>query len=289
MKNRKTLTTNEVAKIFMVSDATVKRWAESGLLKSERTSGGHKRFRVDDVLKFQAEHGIGLKRRHGDDSPSKLARYRNTLRGEDSEFLNALLAGCEEEAGSILLSEYLNGKTIEQIFDELVCPVMRRVGELWFEGKINIAQEHLATRVVYNALYRLRTHLPVVDQRSELAFCCSFEGDYHELPTHLSQIVFESNGWEVMNFGSSMPFYSLADEAVRHAPDIICISATVIEDIERLTRDFAEFRSKLSKLKIPVILGGKVFEDNRIKNRFPADFYLKSFTDLCTLIKNFQK
>ncbi|RMG06317.1 MAG: helix-turn-helix domain-containing protein, partial [Acidobacteria bacterium] len=134
MKNKKTLTTNEVAKIFMVSDATVKRWAESGLLKSERTSGGHRRFRVDDVLKFQAKHGIGLKRRHGDDSPFKLARYRNTLRGEDSELLNALLAGCEEEAGTILLSEYLNGKTIEQIFDELVCPVMRRVGELWFEG-----------------------------------------------------------------------------------------------------------------------------------------------------------
>ena len=32
-----------------VSEASVKRWADSGLLPMEKTAGGHRRFRPEDV------------------------------------------------------------------------------------------------------------------------------------------------------------------------------------------------------------------------------------------------
>lgn len=44
-----TLTTAEAAALLEVSVATLKRWAQSGLLPSERTEGGHRRFRLEDV------------------------------------------------------------------------------------------------------------------------------------------------------------------------------------------------------------------------------------------------
>jgi hemerythrin len=43
------LTTAEAARELGVSVATLKRWAQSGLLPSERTEGGHRRFRAEDV------------------------------------------------------------------------------------------------------------------------------------------------------------------------------------------------------------------------------------------------
>lgn len=43
------LTTAEAAARLGVSVATLKRWAQSGLLPSERTEGGHRRFRREDV------------------------------------------------------------------------------------------------------------------------------------------------------------------------------------------------------------------------------------------------
>ncbi len=284
MKN--TLTTKEVAKLLRVSDATVKRWAESGMLKSERTKGGHRRFRVEDVAKFQAENCLGQKRYQGDENPLKLARFKPRLKVEESSFLGSLLSSSEEEAGSILIKAYLFGDSLPKIFDEIICPALRRIGELWFEGKINVAQEHLATRVVHNALHRLRSSMPVVEQRSEIAFCCGFEGDFHELPTYLSQMIFESYGWEVKNFGANMPLYSLTDEVLRYSPDLVCISVTFMEDYERLARDYADFRSKISRLKIPVALGGKIFEDERVCNRFPAEFYLQNFMQLSKLIES---
>lgn len=43
------LTTAEAAALLGVSVATLKRWAQSGLLPSERTEGGHRRYRLEDV------------------------------------------------------------------------------------------------------------------------------------------------------------------------------------------------------------------------------------------------
>jgi len=43
------LTTAEAAAVLKVSVATLKRWAQSDLLPSERTEGGHRRFRAEDV------------------------------------------------------------------------------------------------------------------------------------------------------------------------------------------------------------------------------------------------
>jgi excisionase family DNA binding protein len=60
MSEVKSLTTKEVARLCRVSDATVKRWEEAGQIKSERTSGGHRRFRAEEIAKFQRKFGLGL-------------------------------------------------------------------------------------------------------------------------------------------------------------------------------------------------------------------------------------
>src|ERR671913_90085 len=43
------LTSKEAARVLGVSEASVKRWADSGLLPMEKTAGGHRRFRPEDV------------------------------------------------------------------------------------------------------------------------------------------------------------------------------------------------------------------------------------------------
>lgn len=285
------LTTKEVARLCRVSDATVKRWEEAGLLKSERTSGGHRRFRAEEVARFQRRQNVGAQlaaRRGGESARAALRRRRIKKSHSNSLLLHSLLAGREDEAANILIGAYLRGNPLTQIFDDSVCPAMRRVGELWFDGEINVAQEHLATRAAYNAIYRLRESVaPVVSEINDrLAFCCTIEGDFHELPTHLAQLTLEHADWEAMNFGANTPLYSLTDEILYHSPEIICISAAMITDYERLARDYKEFRARTAKLKIPVVLGGKAFADKRVRARFPAELYAENFTELAGFIKD---
>ena len=290
MSELKSLTTKEVARLCRVSDATVKRWEDSGLLKSERTSGGHRRFRAEEIARFQREQGLGLKYSHGLDSAARMQTRRRENRGHSqSSLFHLLVAGNEEEAANLLISAHLHGTSLTEIFDDLVSSAMKRVGELWYKGELTVAQEHLATRAAFNALHKLRHTLPIPEMSGELAMTCGIEGDFHELPTHLAQITFENSGWEVMNFGANTPLYALADEILQHSPEAVCISGTIMNDIERLARDYKIFREQISKSKVSVILGGIAFADERIRNRFPAELYAESFTEVAEFIENLTK
>lgn len=290
MADIKGFTTIEVARLCRVSDATVKRWEEAGLLKSERTSGGHRRFRAEEVARFQREQGLGLKQSHGDESVIKTTnRARDKKNYSDSALLQSLIDGGEEAATNFLITAHLEGKPLTEIIDRFICPAMQKIGELWHRQEISVSQGHLATRTAISAIYKLRNALPIPTMKNGLAVCSAIEGDLHELPTLLAQIAIENEGLEVINFGAATPLYCLADEIVRHSPDFVCISAAVINDLERLTRDYKDFREKIAKIEIPILLGGRVFEDENIRRRFKSEFYMRSFTDVAEFARNLDK
>jgi MerR family transcriptional regulator, light-induced transcriptional regulator len=291
MINVKFLTTKEVARLCRVSDATVKRWEDANLLVSERTNGGHRRFRAEEVARFQRENNLGVKISHGDETANSATTRRKAKKSysyytdfaegsSTSLFFHALIAGREEEATNVLINDFLHGESLAKIFDNTIAHAMSVIGELWMRNELTVAQEHLATRSTLNAVHKLRNIVPVAESNGKIAMCCAIEGDFHELSTHLAQMVFESLGWEVLNFGSNTPLYSFADEVLHHSPELLCISGTIITDIERLSRDYKEFQSKIAKLKLPIIVGGRAFDDERLRCRFPADLYAESFTEV---------
>lgn len=56
------LTPGEVASLFHVAPGTVARWATCGLLSSFRTSGGHRRFPVQEVYSLVDRNLVSAKR-----------------------------------------------------------------------------------------------------------------------------------------------------------------------------------------------------------------------------------
>ncbi len=83
------LTPSEAAKLLMVSPITVRAWAQKGLLPSETTPGGHRRFLRESVELFAKQ--------------SKTAPQRNNLRvlivdddKQVAEFLVEWLTGLDE-------------------------------------------------------------------------------------------------------------------------------------------------------------------------------------------------
>lgn len=53
--NKPYLTPSEAAKLLMVSPITVRAWAQKGLLPSEATPGGHRRFLRENVEQFSKQ------------------------------------------------------------------------------------------------------------------------------------------------------------------------------------------------------------------------------------------
>lgn len=278
------LTTKDVARLCHVSDATVKRWEDAGVLRSQRTSGKHRRFLAEEVARFQREQGLGARGTLGDRSLQTSISRRRSVADNNSPLLDLLTSGSDEETANYLIGTMLKGTALTSVFDEHLSPVLRQIGELWYGGELSVAQEHLASRAAHYAAHKIRDSIQVPEPTGKTAFCAALEGDLHELPPYLAQISIENEGWEVMNFGANLPLFTLTDEITQYTPDAVCISATFIVEIDRLTRDYKQFHKTAQELKIPIILGGRMFSDDDVRRRFPADFYADSFASVVDFI-----
>ena len=89
------LTTKEVARLLHVSEATVKRWADDGRLRSDKTVGGHRRFSIQTIAHLRREQGIG---QESQPPLRKAARGKtpNTPLPSSASFLEFLLRGDRE-------------------------------------------------------------------------------------------------------------------------------------------------------------------------------------------------
>ena len=277
------LTTKAVAKLLRVSEATVKRWADSGMLQSDKTVGGHRRFRLNAIARLRRELGIGP----GADTASRQsAKERGSvILPAPVQFADTLLRADETEAGAVLVQAYLSGASLTTLFDETITLAMHHIGELWFKGSITVADEHLATRVVFTALQALSAATMPVQPTGLKAICCGIEGDLHELPVQLARIILESEGWEVQSLGPNTPLFALSEMVSRQRPQLVCISARSISDLDRATAEYSQLRRITGKLGVSVVIGGEGFRDSVFRERFPSEFYANNFTEFAEFIR----
>jgi len=271
------LTTQEVARLLNVSEATVKRWADHGVIQSEKTVGGHRRFGLAEIARFQRERGVAPTHQVPPRAASKAA-----FRAEVSPALlfRHLTEGDEEETAAMLISAYLHGQSLVSLFDRAITTAMHRVGDLWYRGELTIADEHLATQTAIASIQKLRSVIHVSPPNETRALICGIEGDLHELPIHLLHSLLEADGWDVINLGPNTPFFTLVDALAKHRPELLCISAKLILDPDRLVRDYAQVRKTANKLHGAIALGGEGFAKRLLRERFPSEFYAENFEQL---------
>jgi excisionase family DNA binding protein len=279
------LTTKEVARLLHVSEATVKRWADDGLLHSSKTAGGHRRFSTHSIASLRREHGIGPAL--GVRRPLK--KSRAAVLSSSESFRELLLGGEEKEAAALLIHAYMEGQSLAALFDKTITEAMHEVGELWFRGTITIADEHLATRVILSALQKLREIVIPVETTGVKAICSGIDGDLHELPVHLAEMILETEGWATRNLGPNTPLFSLREMVAQQRPQLICISARNIADLDRATAEYAQLRRVTTKLSASVVIGGEGFRDSTTRQRFPCDFYAQDFAGLTKFVRALSK
>ena len=275
------LTTKEVARLLQVSEATVKRWADDGLLHSSKTAGGHRRFSTQSIASLRREKGIGT----APALPRSTKKGRTPNLGSSVRLTELLLEGREKEVAALLIHAYMEGQSLVALFDTTITEAMHEVGELWFRGTITVADEHLASRVVLSALQALRSVVVPAGSTGMKAICCGIEGDLHELPVHLAEIILETEGLDTKNLGPNTPLFSLREMVTRQRPQLVCISARSIADLDRATSEYAQLRKLTARLGASVVIGGEGFRDPAIRQRFPCDFYAEHFAGLARFVK----
>lgn len=298
--NDRWLTSKEVAHLLGVSEASIKRWADRGVLPPIKTAGGHRRFRPEEVANFQRKKGLGGGlHQTSPPQPSRASSpaHKSAIQGKKSKLLKkdreaaqeslfaALIEGRVEVAAAMLLKSYLYERQLAAIFDQLLSFPLRRIGELWNEGKLTIAQEHIATRTALTALQILHRGIEVAELNGRLAICCGTENDFHELGVQFTQILLESEGWSVLNLGPNTPFFALTEAMIEKNARLVCVSSTILHNPDRAAREYKEFSERATQSGVRIVLGGAGFSGSAIRKRFPADLHADTFAQLSDFIR----
>lgn len=284
----KFLTTRQLARRWQVSEATVKRWADAGRLHPARTLGGHRRFALSEVLRFQNAQGLDVNReaRRGEHVSALTAKHGTIDEVEGAtQFFDAIVRGQEGAAAGVLLASYMDGLPLVRILDVVVTESMRRLGNLWHCGEMTVADEHLATQTATRAVETLRECIRRETLDDRLAVVCTVEEEMHQLAVLCVQLLLEERGWRVANLGAHTPFYAMTDAIEKHKPQLICISSTANMALSRNAREYDQFRLAATKRNVPVVLGGEGFRDEDIRQRFPAHLHAGSFKDLMEFLQ----
>lgn len=283
----KFLTTRQLSRVWLVSEATIKRWADTGQLKSSRTVGGHRRFPLAEVMRFQTERGLGA-------ATGGTAVATATVNAAGAEFdaeqaaerfLQAVRRGRAGEATALLLEAHMLRAELDLIFDAVVAPSMQRVGELWYGEEMSVAEEHLATSTATRAVESLAASTRRSGAKAGAAVCCAAEEEMHTLPVLCAQAVLEGAGWDVRNLGGHTPFFALAEYVEQQRPALVCVSATLQRELEHNARDYAQLSTAARTCDARVVLGGEGFRDDAVRARFPADLHAESFRDLSEFVR----
>jgi excisionase family DNA binding protein len=289
---KQSYSTKELARMWDVSESTVKRWADAGTLKCSKTVGGHRRFELKDILDCQSHCGLGAKglavQKDCADLDDELEHLlaRGDFRGLSERFKQAALAGFNGFASSLVNQYHSHGLSLAAIAEEIIRPAMHDIGEMWRTGKIGVLDEHLAMLATTQALADLHSKIKKEHDSNRLALVGCSEGELHQLASSLVRDLLESNGWQVIYLGQHTPLFSFAEAVTRFKPELVCISITMSDNLERAARDYEGLRRAALKQGSTIVIGGAALKDQEVRARFRGASYAETLHDLISLLKN---
>lgn len=190
------LSTRQVARLLAVSEATVKRWTDEGVLRCYRTPGGHRKFRLAEVREFMATHSFaGAELPNGTGPPSR-PTVEGTIALALAADANRLVRGL-----AAALSE---GASLELLLDDVLAPALVRIGDAWACHELEVGHEHVASSTMIELLARLAPVVEGTASRGVAVIAC-LEGERHDLAARMAGLVCRAEGFRVLIPGADTP------------------------------------------------------------------------------------
>lgn len=274
----KSLSPRTVARAIGVSESSLKRWCDRGLLATSRTAGGHRRLTISAVLQFVREHHYPLNQPELLGLPASIGSGTLTIDRAHQRYLDAMIAGDEAVAGEIVFDLYLASHRISVICDRVIRPCFEEIGRRWECGQLEVHQERHACTISGHVLHDLREVLPLPASGAPVAIGGGPEGDNYALATTMAELVLRESGWQAMSLGVSLPLASLAAAAQRFHPRILWLTVSHLGAPVQFVADYRQYLETLAD-RTAIVVGGRALE-REIRSQIRYSSYGESMADL---------
>lgn len=251
------LTPKQVARAIGVSDASLKRWCDKGVIASVRTVGGHRRISMPAVMRFLQDTGRELV------SPEVLGLPPNTGHGKTvmnralSLVTQALIGGDEQALQRLVFDLLLAGHSIRDVCDKVIAPAFRDIGARWQHGELEVYQERRGVEMCLRTLSRVRDTIPDAAPEAAVAIGVSPETDPYALPTLMISLALREHGWRSENLGNNVPLRSVVVALRDLKPRLVWLSVSWIKDANEFTRDCIQLFERCQSAGASFAVGGR--------------------------------
>lgn len=265
------LTTRQVASRLDVSEATVKRWSDSGALACERTPGGHRKFRADEVERL-------ARRLHGVAVPTSVPSM------DVDEVCRLALAGDAVSLYGIAERWMSEGGRLDALFDLVFRPALVQVGDRWAAGTATVADEHTASAAMGEVVNRLADYVTHHPRRGTAISAC-LAGEHHGLASRMCGLVLREAGFHALVPGPDTPDDALLALIEESDARVVCLSAScLLSGDASLVERVGVVRALLAPRGARLFLGGDGFAPPVFAPLPPARF-LADMRDLSAALR----
>ena len=206
----------DVARHLGIGDTTLKRWADEGRIRCERTLGGHRRFPRVEVLRVKAR--LGGADAFAPGGPPGPSDSRLWLDVPGDPFEPTALTGR-------LLLLRADARDWAEAGDRLCAGLLAEIGERWAHGRMSCAEEHAMSRAVEIALAKIGHQLPVPPRAPSVILACP-PGERHTLGLTLVETVLRERRARIVFLGADVPSRDLVEAIRRERPIAVGLSAS---------------------------------------------------------------
>lgn len=253
------LSPKDLAAAIGVSESSIKRWVDDGLIEAHRTAGGHRRIALTDAVRFlrRTRHKLVHPGRLG--MPEDLAERRGdgaAWPADAGERLYRMLeAGAAAASRALLMQLYVEGFSAAEICDGPLRSAMVRIGHLWTESSMGIMVEHRATEICQHAVQQLRALVPEQED-GPLALGGTPSPDPSQLPSLAAAVVLAEEGFRAVNLGPDLPLAVLGDAVLGMRPALVWVSVSHPSDAGLVEQDLAALYGKAGQVGAALAVGG---------------------------------
>ncbi len=142
-----------------------------------------------------------------------------------------------------------------QLIENLIVPLVYKLGELWHEGEIRVANEHLATAVIRSFLANImeqnnpEENAPIIISATPL-------GQNHELGAMIVGVTAAPLGWKVIYLGPNLPVEEISAVADSLEAKVVALSIVYPGDDQQLKMDLMKLKKILPE-DVSIMIGGR--------------------------------
>jgi len=142
-----------------------------------------------------------------------------------------------------------------QLIEDLIIPLVYTIGELWHDGDIRIANEHLASSVIRLFLSNLvEQNIPSVN--APVIISATPRGQDHELGALIVSVTAAFLGWKAIYLGPNLPEEEIAAVSNSLGAKVVALSIVYPSDDPQLKKDLLNLKKMLPP-DVYVIVGGR--------------------------------